>query len=134
MSLLIIAIAVLTLTGFAFIGDFDIAHVPIASSWGEATRPMSVVTALEFALFGAAMFVPHRSHAHDLAFVALTSLGILISLLVFAGYLYNLPILYAPIAASSIAIHTAVAFFVLFVGAAVTRPDIGWVTLLLQTR
>ena len=91
---------------------------------------MSVVTAVEFALFGAAMFVPYRSHAFDLAFVALTSLGILISLLVFAGYLYNLPILYAPLAASSIAIYTAVAFFVLFVGAAMTRPDIGWVTLL----
>jgi signal transduction histidine kinase/CheY-like chemotaxis protein len=130
LSLLIIAIAVLTLTGFAFLRDFDIAHVPIASGWGEATKPMSVVTALEFALFGAAMFVPYRSHAHDLAFVALTSLGILISLLVFAGYLYNLPILYAPIAASSIAIHTAVAFFVLFVGAAMTRPDVGWVALL----
>jgi len=130
LSLLIMAIAVLTLTGFAFLGNFDIARVSIPSGWGETTKPMSVVTAVEFALFGAAMFVPYRSHAFDLAFVALTSLGILISLLVFAGYLYNLPILYAPLAASSIAIHTAVAFFVLFVGAAMTRPDIGWVTLL----
>ena len=130
LSLLIIAVAILTLTGFAFLGDFDIAHVPIASGWGEATKPMSVVTALEFALFGAAMFVPHRSPAQDLAFVAVTSLGILISLLVFTGYLYNLPILYSPIANSSIAIHTAVAFFVLFVGAAMTRPNKGWVTLL----
>lgn len=130
LSLLIIAVAILTLTGFAFLGDFDIAHVPIASGWGEATKPMSVVTALEFALFGVAMFVPHRSPAQDLAFVAVTSLGMLISLLVVTGYLYNLPILYSPIANSSIAIHTAVAFFVLFVGAAMTRPNKGWVTLL----
>ena len=131
LSLLIVAIGVLTLTGFALFRNFDIAPILIANGMsGEALRPMSVVTAFEFVLFGAAMFVPHRSRGHDVAFVALTFVGMLISLLVFAGYLYNMPVLYTPLPASSIALHTAVAFFVLFVGASMTRPDNGWVALL----
>ena len=39
-------------------------HCSIASGWwAKPTKPMSVLTALEFVLFGAAMYVPHRSPA-----------------------------------------------------------------------
>jgi hypothetical protein len=128
LSLFIIALGIFTLIGFASLVDFRLF---IARGWSaDATKPMSVLTALQFALLGAAMLVAQRSHGNDLAFVALTFVGMLISLLVCTGYLYNLPILYEPVAASSIALHEGVAFFVLYVGAAMTRPNTGWVALL----
>ena len=131
LSLLIVTNGVVTLTKFTLGADFYIGDFLIAHGWtAGATNPMSIVSALEFALFGAAMLLPHRSRRSDQAFVALTFVGMFLSLLVFAGYLYNLPILYQPISASSISLHTAIAFFVLNIGAAMTRPNVGWVTLL----
>ncbi len=131
LSFIVLAIALLTLVQFATHANFLIGDGLVAQGWpADATNPMSVVSAVEFALFGTAMLLPRRGRGSDLAFVGLTLLGLLISLLVFAGYLYQLRILYAPVAASSIALHTAIACFVLFVGAAMTRPRTGWVSLL----
>ncbi len=131
LSLLVLAIAVLTLIKFAIETNFLVGDVLVAHGWSvSATNPMSVVSAVEFALFSTAMLLPRRGRGSDLASVGLTLLGLLISLLVCAGYLYQLRILYAPVAASSIALHTAIACFVLFVGAAMTRPRTGWVSLL----
>lgn len=131
LSLLVVAIAVLTLIKFATEANFFIGDSLIAQGWSVvATNPMSIVSAVEFALFGTAMLLPHRGRGNDLTFVGLTLVGMLISLLVFAGYLYQLRILYEPVAASSIALHTAIAFFILYTGAALTRPHTGWVSLL----
>ena len=130
LAALIVAIGALTLIGFAFLIDFGIGRLIIGNFLSaEAAKPMSVITAVEFTLFGAAMLLP-KHRPGDLAFVMLTFVGILISLLVFAGYLYNLPLLYEPVVANSIALHTAVTFFVLLVGAAITRPYTGWAALL----
>ncbi len=132
LSVLILAPSAFTLASYAFPIYFHIDELLTAalpSLPEDAMHRMSIVTALEFALFAAAMLLPRR-RSGDQAFIILTFAGMLLSLLVFAGYLYDLPILYAPIRASSIAVHTAVAFFVLFVGAAMTRPHTGWVTLL----
>ena len=131
LSLLVLAIAVLTLLKFATETNFLVGDVLVAQGWSVgATNPMSVVSAVEFALFSTAMLLPRRGRGSDRAFVGLTLLGMLMSLLVFAGYLYQLRILYEPFAASSIALHTAIACFVLFIGAAMTRPHTGWVSLL----
>ena len=130
LAILITAIGAFTLIGFAFLIDFNIGKFLVAGSWSaQASKPMSVITAVEFTIFGAAMLLP-RHRAGDLAFVTLTFVGILLSLLVFAGYLYDLPLFYEPVVANSIALHTAVTFFVLFVGTAMTRPYTGWVALL----
>jgi signal transduction histidine kinase/CheY-like chemotaxis protein/integral membrane sensor domain MASE1/HPt (histidine-containing phosphotransfer) domain-containing protein len=130
LATLTVAIGAFTLIGFAFLTDFNIGRFLIAGGWSaEAAKPMSLITAMEFTVFGTAMLLPKR-RLGDLAFVTLTFVGILLSLLVFAGYLYNLPLLYEPVVANSIALHTAVTFFVLFVGAAMTRPYTGWVALL----
>ena len=130
LATLIIAIATITLMGFAFLTNFNIYRSLIASGVAaEATKPMSVITAVGFTIFAAAMLLPKQRSA-DLAFVTLTFVGMFLSLLVLAGYLYNLPLLYEPILANSIALHTAVTFFVLFVGSAMTRPYTGWVALL----
>ena len=131
LSFLIVAIALLTLVRFAISANVLIGDGLIAQGWPiDATKPMSVVSAVEFALFGTAMLLPQRGRGNDLAFVGLTLLGMLVSLLVFAGYLYQLRILYEPVAASSIALHTAIACFILFIGTAMTRPRTGWVSLL----
>ena len=131
LAVLVLFIGIVPMIRFGFgpnlyVGDWLIAH-----GWSaDANKPMSVITGLEFALFGAAMLLPQRSNGDDLAFVALTFVGMLISLLVFAGYLYDLPILYAPMGASPISLHAGVAFFVLYIGTAMTRPNTGWVALL----
>ena len=127
----VLTITLITLIGFGLGTNLHIGDALIAAGWpAEATRPMSVISAAELAMFGAAMLVPRRGRGNDRAFVVLTFVGMLIALLVFAGYLYNLRILYSPVPASSIALHTAVACFILFVGAAMTRPHTGWVNLL----
>jgi len=129
--LVILAIALVSLLQFTLHANLYVGEYLITLGWPvSATNPMSVVGAVEFTLFGMAMVLPQRGRRSDLTFVALTLLGLLISLLVFAGYLYQLRILYAPVAASSIALHTAIACFMLFVGAAMTRPHTGWVALL----
>jgi signal transduction histidine kinase/DNA-binding NarL/FixJ family response regulator len=131
LSLLVLAIAVLTLIIFTTEANLLVGNVLVAHGWADdATNPMSVVGAVEFALFGTAMLLPQRGRGNDRAFVGLTLIGMLISLLVLAGYLYQLRIVYEPIPASSIALHTAISCFVLFIGAAMTRPHTGWVSLL----
>ena len=131
LSLMILLIPIITLIATWLPANLNIGDILVATGWSaEAAKPMSLVSAVEFTLFGAAMLVPRHSRRNDHAFVALTFVGMLIALLVSAGYLYNLPILYQPVAASSIALHTAIAFFVLFVAAAMTRPHTGWVALL----
>jgi len=127
----ILVIGIVTLLKYWLGVDLLIGNYLIGVGWAlDATRPMSVPSALEFVLFAVAMLLPRRTQSNDLAFVTTTMLGMLIALLVFAGYLYNLPILYEPLPASSIALHTAIASFILFVGAALTRPKTGWVSLL----
>ena len=131
LSATVLAIGILTLIQFGTHADFLIGGVLIKSGWVEdATRSMSVPSAVEFVLFSIAMLLPRSGRRSDTAFVSLTTLGLLVALFVVAGYLYKIPILYEPIAESSIALHTAIAAFVLFVGAALSRPHTGWVTLL----
>ena len=131
LSVTVLAIGLLTLIQFGTHANFWIGDVLIKNGWVEdATRSMSVPSAAEFVLFSIAMLLPRSGRWSDIAFVSLTMLGLLVALLVFAGYLYNIPILYEPIPASSIALHTAITAFVLFIGAALTRPHTGWVTLL----
>jgi PAS domain S-box-containing protein len=91
---------------------------------------MSIVTAIEFALFAFAILLPReRSLLTNTMFLTATTLGALIALLAVIGYAYRLPIFYTPLPASSIAAHTATAFGLLFAGAIATRADIGWLGL-----
>jgi signal transduction histidine kinase/CheY-like chemotaxis protein/HPt (histidine-containing phosphotransfer) domain-containing protein len=131
LSITIMVLGLLTLVGFSLGGSFFIGDVLVASGWTiDATEPMPVPSAIQFILFAAAMLLPRRGWWADHSFIAVTMLGMIIALLVFAGYLYDLRILYEPIPESPIALHTAITSFILFVGAAFTRPYIGWVTLL----
>ena len=131
LSATVLAIGVLTLVQFGTHADLLIGGVLIKSGWVEdATRSMSVPSAVEFVLFSIAMLIPRGGRWCEATFVSLTMIGLFVALLVVAGYLYRIPILYEPIPESSIALHTAIAAFVLFVGAALSRPHTGWVSLL----
>lgn len=131
LGVIVLVIGTLTLIQFEMGMNLLIGDALVAKGWApEATRPMSVPSAILFVLFGVAMLLPGGNRPADVAFVLVTMLGLLIALLVFAGYLYNLRILYEPVPASSIPLHAGIMAFVLFIGAAFTRPHTGWVALL----
>ena len=76
LATLTVAIGAFTLIGFAFLTDFNIGRSLIAGGWSaEAAKPMSLITAMEFTVFGTAMLLPKR-RLGDLAFVTLTFVGI----------------------------------------------------------
>jgi PAS domain S-box-containing protein len=96
---------------------------------------MSIPTATNLLLLGAAMALPRRgSPAADFAFTALCSVGLLGAVLALIGYGYGIPLLHRPHPYASTAINTAVAFAILFVGAMATRPAIGWAAMLRSNR
>jgi PAS domain S-box-containing protein len=88
----------------------------------------SAATAGSFLLFCAAMALPRQ--APGPIFAALTTLGLLIAFSSLMGYAYKVPELYQPTAYAWMALHTSAAFATLFVSAALTRPQVGWVALL----
>jgi PAS domain S-box-containing protein len=134
LPLIVGAVGVLTLIEYASGFDLHIDQLlfldPTSSSHSIPGR-MSAVTATEFVLFAASMALyQRRSAAANIAFLITMSLGLLIAFLALTGYAYGVRLLYAPIPQSSIALHTAAAFLVLFLGLAALRPDLGWVALL----
>ena len=131
LSVTALAIGVLTLFQLGTHTDLLIDHVLIKSGWAEdATKSMSEPSAMEFVLFSIAMLLPRSGRSSDAVFVSVTTFGLLFALLVVAGYLYKIQILYEPTSANPMALLTAIGAFVVFVGAALTRPHAGWVTLL----
>jgi PAS domain S-box-containing protein len=96
---------------------------------------MSILTAMNFTLFGAVTILPRRAPAAvDRAFTALCSVGLIATILVLIGYGYRIPSLYRPFPYASMSIHAAIAFTALFVGALATRPTIGWAAMLRSDR
>jgi PAS domain S-box-containing protein len=93
---------------------------------------MSAITAFNFLLFGTARTLAgaRRTRINEFAFVVLSLLGLAFSYLALLGYLYNAPVLYHPVATVSIALHTAFAFLLLYVGLMALRPDLVLVALL----
>lgn len=92
---------------------------------------MSVITAIAFILFAAAMLLPKdRTPRNNATFLALATIGFASGALATFGYMYQLPILYRPIPASSIAVHTAIGLTIAFAGVFATRADLGWLGLM----
>jgi PAS domain-containing protein len=131
------AVGALTLGQYATGTDFGIDqllfHDPDPMSAPFPGR-MSIPTAANFLLFGAAMVLPRQGPGAGIAFTTLCSLGMLGAILVLIGYGYNVPLLYRPHPYASIAVHTAIAFIALFVGALATRPSVGWAAMLNSNR
>ncbi len=133
MAFAIAALALLTLIEYAAGFDFGIDELIVADPGAPPnTYPgrMSVITAADFILFAAALgLVGARSRPLQIAFLAVASLGLLVSVCALVGYAFGVPVLYAPLPASSIGLHTAFAFALLFFGITAARPDLGWVAL-----
>lgn len=137
-AMLVAAIGLLTLSEYATGIDLRIDQLLFRDS-DPTSAPfpgrMSIPTATNFLLFGAAMALPRQaSPAVDFAFTTLCSIGLLETILVLIGYGYGIPPLYRPHPHASVAIHAAMAFAVLFVGAIATRPAVGWAAMLRSDR
>jgi PAS domain S-box-containing protein len=100
---------------------------------GAAPGRMSAATALTLVLFGAAFVVARGGgSAAKYSFTAFALLGLVVSFLVFVGYVFGTPVLYRPVAAVSIAFHTAIGMLVLFVGLLSIRTDLGLMAIVRQ--
>jgi PAS domain S-box-containing protein len=133
-GLLVGGFAALTFVEYLTGANFGIDELLFADTITPPTAHpgrMSVATAVNFMLLGGALaFTGSRSRPAKSAFLTLGTLGLLSSLCAVVGYVYGVPLLYTPIPASSVALHTAFAFTLLFFGVAALRPDLGWVSLL----
>jgi two-component system cell cycle sensor histidine kinase/response regulator CckA len=133
-ALLVAAIGVFTLVEYVSGIDLHIDQLfltdtltPLADHPGR----MAAVTALTFILFAATRWIAgYKNPVAENAFVAATLIAVIASFLALLGYLFGVPILYHPLAVVSIALHTAAAFILLFIGLMATRPDLGAVALL----
>ena len=125
--LIIMLIGLLTLGEYVFNRDFGIDQLLFKDT---LTAPylypgrMSLVTALNFSLLGFALLLLSNDHYHRLI-QSISVTVLLISTLALLGYVYGATSLYQYFPYSSVAIHTAFAFFVLCLGILFARPDRG---------
>jgi PAS domain S-box-containing protein len=133
--LVVAAIALLTLLQFVFGVNFGIDEALFrdpATYAQAAPGRMAIPSIVAFLLFASAVrsnLWPHSPRARAL-FLFTTVTGLAIATLALIGYGYELPILYSPLPQNSIALNTAIAFFILFIGVSALRPDLGWFALL----
>jgi signal transduction histidine kinase/CheY-like chemotaxis protein len=100
------------------------------ASYGTSVVPgqMSIITALVLCIASAGLFAGHsRSKGGDKFFVSLTTLGLILTFLLFLVFAYGAPIFFLKIRASSVAIHTVFGLILLFTALAATRPNAGFI-------
>ena len=123
-----VLIGLITLSEYALGRDLGIDQLLFKdTSIPESIHPgrMSPVTALSLSLLGFVLLILDR-HKYWWP-VQVFGLGVLlISVLALTGYAYGVPSLYDFSPYSSIAIHTAIAFFVVCVGILSARPEQGF--------
>jgi two-component system, sensor histidine kinase and response regulator len=87
---------------------------------------MSIPCAFGFFMVGSSLFFLGRKSPHDaMAAQILALVGLLDALLAFLGYVYGVHGLYAVSHYTTMAVHTALVFVFLFLGALFARPDRG---------
>ncbi|WP_302051629.1 HAMP domain-containing sensor histidine kinase, partial [Sphingopyxis sp. BSNA05] len=92
---------------------------------------MSVSTSLCFILLGIALIRLPKESGRDHLFNFATTLGAGIALLALIAYAFGASSLYAVALFTTMAIHTTIAFAILFAMVLLARPDRGWVAILL---
>ncbi|MGH6882817.1 MAG: two-component system sensor histidine kinase NtrB, partial [Hypericibacter sp.] len=133
-GLLVLAIGAATLVEYLTTADLGIDRLFFPGA-ADPTEPfpgrMSPISAMSFVLFGILMLLPRRrGPAIDTIFTALVVSGLTFAYLAIIGYAYHVPMLYSREAYGSIALHSALALFLLFLGTAASRPETGWMMLL----
>ena len=112
------------------IDRFFLDQAPDQVGLAPQGRP-SMVTAQEFVLIGTALLIlDWRTKAGRRPALVLALIGALLSLLVLAGYLYDVKSLYALSPYSTMAVHSAVAFLALATGLLCARRGPGALQLL----
>jgi PAS domain S-box-containing protein len=118
------------------VGDY--ALVRYAAGFNEAgfllgadLGTTAMATALNFVLFAAACFLDRTGRGD--AYSGLNAVGLFISWLCVVGYVYGVQNLYGVSWFSGMALTTALAFVVLFVGALLARPTHGWMRYVTST-
>ena len=132
-------IALATLLEYFLGRDFGIDQWLFRDDLQAAQTPfpgrMSVIAIIEFVLFAAIVELrAWRLQAADRVAAWLALIGAGIGILALLGYTFGAHTLYAPFWNTSIALPTAVAFTVLFVGAMCARPDTGWMAVVAGER
>lgn len=92
---------------------------------------MSISTSLCFFLLGIALLRVPKQSDRDYLFNFSTTLGGGIALLALIAYAFGASSLYAVALFTTMAIHTTIAFAILFAMVLLARPDRGWVAILL---
>ncbi len=121
LALLILLISSLTLLQYIFQISFGIDQLFI-KDLNETPYPgrMSIATAINFILISVGLlFVKYKSNLSNL-FAGLAGLSALIAL---SGYIHSVEVFYAVSIFSTMALHTAIAFFVLAVATILTSDD-----------
>lgn len=127
-ALAVVIIAALTLTEYAFDWQLGIDEwlVPdVASRLAGSDTPgrMSVMTAVNFLLIGMSCLFMKRRGRYVLLGQALAATVSILALLALVGYFYNVESLYKVSPYSSMALHTAAAFFALGIGILLKTTD-----------
>ncbi|MEH6660836.1 MAG: ATP-binding protein [Parasphingorhabdus sp.] len=92
---------------------------------------MSVSTSLCFFLLGIALLRVPKQSGRDRLFNFSTTLGAGIALLALIAYAFGASSLYAVALFTTMALHTTIAFAILFAMVLLARPDRGWLAILL---
>jgi PAS domain S-box-containing protein len=127
-AVIVILIALLTLTQYLFGWDLGIDQWLVRDSAAINPGRMSQITTINFLGLGSALLLI-CVHRYTLAHLLTLVVGFF-ALVAFVGYLYNVESLYRIGSFSSIALHTTVMFIVLCVGVLVAYPTEGVATYL----
>lgn len=136
-ALLVLAVGLLTMAEYALGMDAGIDQILSSEPAGElqTSSPgrMAPITALNFALLGAVLLsLNGRRRAGHMASQALAIVVLLVAFVAFIGYCFDTAVLYGIPGYTSMAIHTAVGFAALSIGALSSRPQRGVIAILAQ--
>jgi PAS domain S-box-containing protein len=125
-AIIVVLLGLLTLSEYLFGWDLGIDQLLFKNSGVGASPPvrMAPATAVNFVALGLALLLLDTRRGL-LPAQLLTLIVTLISLIALSGYVYGVESLYAIPTYSTMAVHTALAFFVLSFGILFARPDRG---------
>lgn len=133
-AVVVIAIALLTLTQYLFNWNFGIDQLlfqDTATNVGNYPGRMSPNTAINFILISLALLLlPQKTRRHYQIVQLCTLIAAMISGLALVGYAYDVRSLYQISGHTSLALHTAITFIVLCGGILLARPEQGLIKII----
>lgn len=127
-ALAVVIIAALTLAEYAFdwqlgIDEWLVPDIVSRLQGSEIPGRMSIMTAVSFVLIGVSFLLVKQCGRYVLLAQVLATVASILALLALVGYFYNVESLYKIFPYSSMALHTAAAFFALGIGILLKTTD-----------